>query len=216
MKLQAPNLPNNPITTSNLRELLEEAHILDGAVYNARVKKAVYCETGAEGVSFKNVIFEGCNFTGCPLKGASFYDCSFSSCNFSNAGLNGSYFSRCEIKSCKAVGANLRECRMNDVSISDSNLSFVNFDESKMQGVIVRDSDFNSATFTQCKLKNTVFDNNQFVRTSFFKTPLKGIDLRTCELSGLIVSIECTELKGAVVTMFQAAELSRLMGLVIK
>lgn len=130
--------------------------------------------------------------------------------------MNGSYFSRCEIKSCKAVGANLRECRMNDVSISDSNLSFVNFDESKMQGVIVRDSDFNSATFTQCKLKNAVFDNNQFVRTSFFKTPLKGIDLRTCELSGLIVSIECTELKGAVVTMFQAAELSRLMGLVIK
>lgn len=72
MKLQAPNLPKNPITTSNLRELLEEAHILDGAVYNARVKKAVYCETGAESVSFKNVIFEGCNFTGCPLKGRPF------------------------------------------------------------------------------------------------------------------------------------------------
>ena len=105
---------------------------------------------------------------------------------------------------------------MNDVFITDSNLSFVNLDESKIQNLKVQDSDFSSATLTQCKLKNIVFDNNQLVRTSFFKTPLKGIDLRTCELSGLIVSLECTELKGAVVTMFQAAELSRLMGLVIK
>lgn len=216
MKPQAPDLPENPITTSNLRELLEEAHILDDAVHNARVRKAAFSAAGAEDMSFKNVIFEGCNFTGCPLNRASFYDCTFSSCNFSNAELNESYFSRCEIKSCKAVGTNLRECRMNDVMISDSNLSFADFDESKMQNFFVKDSDFNTATLTQCKLKNTVFENNQLVRTSFFKTPLKGIDLRTCELSGLIVSIECTELKGAVVTMFQAAELSRLMGLVIK
>ena len=45
---------------------------------------------------------------------------------------------------------------------------------------------------------------------------LKGIDLTTCRISGIITSLEAGELKGAVVNMFQAVELAKRFGVIVR
>ncbi|MEG2204944.1 MAG: hypothetical protein RRY21_07270, partial [Oscillospiraceae bacterium] len=49
---------------------------------------------------------------------------------------------------------------------------------------------------------------------SLFQTPLKGLDLTDCVLDGITVA--GSELRGATVTLFQAADLARLLGLIVK
>ena len=53
-------------------------------------------------------------------------------------------------------------------------------------------------------------------RASFFHTSLKGMDLRGNDVEGIIVSEEKNELRGAVADIYQAADLAKLMGIVIK
>ena len=55
-----------------------------------------------------------------------------------------------------------------------------------------------------------------FVQAEFFKTPLKGIDFTDCTLDGIRLSEGKSELKGAIVSSYQAAELARLLGVIIK
>ena len=60
--------------------------------------------------------------------------------------------------------------------------------------------------FSQVSLQNA----------SFFKTPLKGMDFTTCDIKGLVLSDECSEVRGAVMDLYQAAELAKRLGIVIK
>lgn len=72
------------------------------------------------------------------------------------------------------------------------------------------------AFFATCSLKQMKLDQSQFINTEFFKTPLKDLDFTTCILEGISVSTEGNELKGALVNVYQAAELAKLLGIVIK
>ena len=66
--------------------------------------------------------------------------------------------------------------------------------------------------FATCSLKQMKLDQSQFINTEFFKTPLKDLDFTTCILEGISVSTEGNELKGALVNVYQAAELAKLLG----
>ena len=73
-----------------------------------------------------------------------------------------------------------------------------------------------SAVFSQCRVKEVSWDRAGLSGASFFKTPLRGMDFTTCEIGGLVLSDGCEELRGAVVDLYQAAELAKRLGLVIK
>ena len=49
-----------------------------------------------------------------------------------------------------------------------------------------------------------------------FRTALKGIDLSENQIEGISVSDSAYELRGAVISPWQAIELARIFGLVIK
>ena len=51
------------------------------------------------------------------------------------------------------------------------------------------------------------------MRSEFFRTPLKGIDLSSCNIEQLLVSSEKTELKGVIVNTAQAVEFAKLLGI---
>ena len=53
-------------------------------------------------------------------------------------------------------------------------------------------------------------------RSTFFRTSLSGVDLSTCDISGLRISSDLRELRGAVIDPEQAAELIGLLGIKIK
>jgi len=64
------------------------------------------------------------------------------------------------------------------------------------------------------EIKNIYFENSELVQAQFFRTKLKSVDLSTCEINGIVTSLQ--DIEGAIVNNFQAIELSKLMGIVIK
>jgi len=68
---------------------------------------------------------------------------------------------------------------------------------------------------SEVKFKKTVFSSTDLTGTDFFRTPLKGMDLSECAIDGIMVSDQFTELSGVKVSLLQAAELARLMGVKI-
>ncbi|MEG2596733.1 MAG: pentapeptide repeat-containing protein, partial [Ruthenibacterium sp.] len=57
---------------------------------------------------------------------------------------------------------------------------------------------------------------SKFAGAEFFHTSLKDIDFTTCVLDAISVSDGAKELNGAIVNIHQAADLSALLGLIIK
>ena len=73
-----------------------------------------------------------------------------------------------------------------------------------------------SASLQECIWKGLRLDRTALQSADFLHTPLAGLDLTGCTLDGIAVSNTHAELRGAVVTMEQAAMLAKRLGLVIK
>ena len=163
--------------------------------------------------TFEQVIFENCRFIGCSFHKASFTDVLFNSCDLSNANLSNSYMSRCAFEEVKAVGANFLESFFRNVSIEKSIFKYATLHGVKADTLNIVASDFDESFFSDCKLKAAAFDEVSLMRTEFFRTPLKGIDLSSCNIEQLLVSSEKTELKGVIVNTAQAVEFAKLLGI---
>lgn len=165
---------------------------------------------------FEQVLFDGCTFSGCDFDKASFVDVVFRNCDISNSGFVDGYFNRCAFRSVKAVGTEFREGLFKEVSVTDSNFSYANMDSSRWECGRFESCDMSECFMTGMKWKKISAAGSRFKRTSFFHTPLKGIDLRGNELENIILSDTGAELKGAVVDLYQAADLAKLLGVVVR
>lgn len=168
------------------------------------------------GIYFRNVIFEDCRLLGCRFSRCGFVDVLFKDCDLSNCDCSNAYFDRCEVDSSKWMGVDLSKGSMKQLTLKNSNLQYSNWDSSTVHGLSVVDCEMHNAIFSECTLKSIEWRNVQFVNTDFFKTPLKGIDFSRCEIENLLVSDNHTELQGAIVNTFQAADFARLLGLVVR
>ena len=70
------------------------------------------------------------------------------------------------------------------------------------------------ASLEETQLRQSGLDDCDLTRATLHRTPLKGIDLRSSRWAALTVDIP--DLRGAVVTEQQAAQLAGLLGLVIR
>lgn len=102
------------------------------------------------------------------------------------------------------------------MSFSDCNMNYANFDQSVLKSVIFRQVELNSSNLSQCKCKDVFWNHVQLVNASFFKTSLRGMDFTTSVIQGLVLSDEMEELKGAVMDIYQAAEMAGRLGIIIK
>ncbi|MEA1883559.1 MAG: pentapeptide repeat-containing protein, partial [Thermotogota bacterium] len=68
----------------------------------------------------------------------------------------------------------------------------------------------------ECTLKNFLPNQTNFQGAEFLHTSLKGIDFTTCRIDGIRVSNKYQELTGMIVNTYQAAELSKLMGIIVR
>ena len=55
-----------------------------------------------------------------------------------------------------------------------------------------------------------------FIGVNFFKTYLKGIDFSQCRLEGIKISNDFREFSGMITNIHQAANIAKLLGIVIK
>lgn len=162
----------------------------------------------------REVLFEGCSFAGSSLYKADFRDVLFRGCDFSNADCTSSYWYRCRLEDCKGVGMLLPDSRLQSVVFQNGSFRYANLFLCRCREVLLDGANFEEANLSECQLEHFMLQGANLNGASFVRTPLSGIDFTSSQADGLAVT--GPELKGAVVTAFQAAELSRLLGLIIK
>lgn len=212
MKIQPPQLPAQPQAAEDFLPLARRS------IGEERpIEEILLRDCAAEGESMpklevRRCILEGCTFSGCDLSGAGFADVAFTDCNFSNCRLSDAYFSRCRFFGCKWLGAELDGAVLRQITMENSNLRYASFDKAKLQDLLLHNCDFTEASFSEVRWKNLSADGCRFLRTNFFKTPLSGMDFTQNELLAPILSSPPTELRGAKISLLQAADLIELFG----
>ena len=85
-----------------------------------------------------------------------------------------------------------------------------------MTDVLFNQVDFSEASLTEAKKSRFEATKSKFIKNNFFKTMLMAIDFNDNEFAAPTVSTPPIELKGAVVSRSQAADLISLWGVTVK
>lgn len=216
MKIQKPKLIQGLTEISDFMEILQEAKQNETEIEEMHIKGAYCVGEDISEIRFSNIFFENCRFNECSFIKCSFIDVIFKNCDFSNCDMSQGYFNRCEFQMNKALGVKFVEAIWKDVFIQEGNFKYVNLDKAKIDVAEFKESSFESASLTECKVKSLQCEKVEFLNTNFFRTPLKGIDFTKSTITGMVVSAEGTELKGVIVDLYQAAELAKLFGVIIR
>ncbi len=216
MKILRPELYSQLEDIDDFGSLLVQAKQDDTEIEEKHIKGSVCMGEELANLRFSGTLFENCRFNESNLSKTSFVNVVFKNCDFSNCTMTQGYFSRCEFITCKALGAKFVEALFKDVTIQESNFAYVNMDKASINTMKIAASTFENANLTECQLKNLECEQVLFTKTNFFKTALKGIDFTKNTITNVIVSAEGTELRGAVVDLYQAAELAKLFGVIIR
>lgn len=217
MKKQVkPVIPDNLQPVENGIEWMlhckaNEERVRGNAFYDMNTKEEDFSQIIISGAGFTN-----CRFWNCHFKQSGFTDVIFRACDFSGCIFDDSNFDRVEFLSCKAVGARFTANRMINVAMKDCNMDYVNMDNSILKQLLLENVQLNSSNLSHCRCRDILWNHVQLTNASFFKTPLRGMDFTESDINGLILSDDNEELKGAVVDIYQAAELAKRMGLTIK
>ena len=136
-------------------------------------------------------IFKNVDFSKCDLSNIYFEECKFINCDFSNS-VYSKYISKSnEYRNSKFIGTNMMGAHLENVcDMSES--SFIRLEK------------INKIAFNDCKM----------IRADFRETKLNQVDFSTCDISEIMVNIE--DLRGLIVTSYQAISLSTILGLKIK
>ena len=191
--------------------LSEETPICDIECDEERIERGNFYSIETQKCLFKNCVFNTCSF-----ENASFIDVLFEGCDLSNSKCAGAYFERCRFVSCKCLGIDMSASVVKQVSVESSNFQYANFNKSRMTDVQFQHVDFTEASMSEAKLVRFQAVKSKFIKNNFFKTMLAAVDFTDNELVAPTVSTPPIELKGAVINSFQATDLIRLWGVVVK
>lgn len=216
MKQIEPWMPEHLETIEGDTAFLFEAREQEVRVEEMRFKKVFVEGADFSTLCFSKVRFENCTFFDCSFRKCEFTDVIFQTCDFSTCNFTDTYFNRCQLLTSKGMGANFSGSSILNTAIRECCLNYANFDASKLEKVRIENTELNNANISQCRCKAVEWDLVQLNHTSFFKTPLQGMDFTGCVIHELILSDECKELKGVVVDLYQAAELAKRLGIIIK
>lgn len=216
MKLIEPWLPAHLDLTEEDSGILFNAVDTDEKLEEQHLKKINLEEENFTGLCFSKVYFENCVFLSCTFRKCEFTDVVFKSCNFSNSVFVDTYWNRCQIQSSKGMGANFAGSSIQNMFVCGSSMNYANFDDCKIEKMRTENTELNFSNISDCRVKNLEWDRTQLSRVNFFKTPLKDMDFSTSVIDGLVLSETCQELKGASVDLYQAAELAKRFGIIIK
>ena len=89
---------------------------------------------------------------------------------------------------------------------------YANFSGSRWEDCRITGGYYTNASFSENRWKRLTFAQANLIGADFFKTPLKGMDLSTCEIAGIMVSDHYGELKGLKINPLQAADIVRMLG----
>lgn len=222
MKREKTKEPLAPIFAEEADYILEDEGFLKNCQKEdepVRTKKFTGITCEGEDFSymrFSGVKFRNCRFWDCSFSHGEFTDVLFESCDLSGCDLGDGYMERVVFHSCKGVGAKLAGMVLKHLSLEECNFDDANFDSSRLELVRFFKTRLYNSSLTACRCRQVSWSEAGLKNASFFKTSLRGMDLSDSEITGIVVSDDNKELSGVIVDLFQAAELAKKMGVVIR
>lgn len=215
-KLLEPSLPARLEMAERPEELVDMALARGDALTGWQIVGADFSSMDMTELEVQGCLFQGCRFTGVNWHGARFADVVFRNCECSAVQAEDADFCRCRMENIKALGASFTGSRLAHVQVKESCLKQSNLTGALLQQVYFQSVDLSEAFLAQCRHKGLVFRECTLVRTSFFETLMNGLDFTNCRMEGIVVSDTGKELRGAIVNVSQAADLARVLGLIIR
>ena len=106
------------------------------------------------------------------------------------------------------------EADLHSCCLEESNASYANFTKANLKDVQWKQSILKEASFEEVKWKGNTFEQSDLRNVQFFRTSLDQIDFTTSQIEGIVVDRK--DLKGAIVNIEQAIDLSKLLEIQIK
>ena len=199
----------------------DEAFLRSCQEEEERIQTRMFAGLTCEGedfscMRFSGVKFRNCRFWNCTFPRGQFTDVLFENCDLSGCDFDESYLERVLFHSCKGVGAKLTGMVVKHLSLEECNFDDANFDSSRLEHVQILRTRLNNSSLTACRCRQILWGGASLKNASFFKTSLRGMDFSDSEIGGITVSDDNKELSGVIVDLYQAAELAKKMGIIIK
>ena len=210
------NLPKMPkqLQPMTMDEIVRQFAMQGESPKAGKLEGQTWCGQGGDFLEWHGCHFLGCRFVGSKMQRNYFSDVIFENCDLSNVDWREANFFRVLFQNCKMVGANFAELSAHHVECRQGNLQYANLNDGIFQEVSWIDSSLKQVGFCNCHLKKTTFTNCSLAESELLATSLQDIDLRSCDIQG--IQLSGPELRGAIVDVFQAADLARFLGLVVK
>ncbi len=197
------------VTRDELLRLLGEG---DATISMTAFEGLELADVRANGATFDQVIFRSCQFEGVDFSNCSLADVRFVGCRFIACTMERSWLNRCDFEGCSAPGLSFQKGRLTSVCFDESQLRYADFSEAAARVLAARKTSLAESAWHSARLKHVLLDGCDLSRADMFGTSLAGIDLSTCDISGIVVSSTFHELRGCTVSPTQAAELVTLLG----
>lgn len=117
------------------------------------------------------------------------------------------------IEDCKFTGCHLLGSVFKNCTMKNSHLQYNNINESKLENLFLNETYLISSELSGCAIKNMKLNHASLAECNFFKTPLKNINFCDTNISGIILSSNFMELRGATISPFQSGELISSLGI---
>ncbi len=211
MKIASPHIP--PVLTEK-ENLLEEIENFSYTIEESAFSEQPAAGVRKSGLSFSCCRFIKCNFSEGKFPDGNYCDVVFTNCNLSNADLSECRFTRVEFIDCKLSGTNLAGSMFNHVVWKNCQCRYLIFSLSRLSNVLFHSSVFRGCAMDECKPEKIWMEDCDFSETVFFRTPLKDINFSSCHIEN--IRITAWEVKGIIVTPFQAMDLAQILGIRIE
>ena len=214
MKINDPAMPCPLREEADWPSLTAWAREEEADITGRYIKGIIAPGADASRLTFRGVRLERCRFSEADAERAAFLDTEFVGCDLSGANFDAAFFQRCRFIDCKGVGTLLPGSRLTHVSWEGGDWRYAVLDTSRGKGVRLRRCDFSGSSLSGLRVTGWELEETELIGVNFCHTLLKDVDLTRCRLEGIRIAGD--ELKGAVVTPYQAAELARMLGVVIR
>ena len=95
-------------------------------------------------------------------------------------------------------------------------MDYSSFAASKLSRFTLENCSLRFSAVIKCTQRGLEVSSCVFEKTQFQQTALKGVDFTDSRLGSIVISDNFSELRGAIFTAAQAAQLALLMGIKIK
>ncbi len=192
-------------------------------------------ELGFQDVELDDLVFAKCSFQNTSFRASENTSCTFDKCSLSGADFRYARLESVVFDTCNCVGINFTEATLTDSILKGSkmtgatlkglrtlnlNIDYTIFESADLGGLYLKGQhikgvDFSNADLSDADLRGCLFEECSFINTEFRGAKMASADFRESRLGKSPLHDMARDMKGAIISNAQAAEILQDYGLVV-